>query len=233
MLTRAVSSYDAVASEYYDPVRHPTCDNFREASRALIELMAPGDISKCCEVGAGDSILAEVAVRRHGNANGLLLTDASASMLQHSSRWQRHGARLAVARADHLPVRDGELQLIVASLADPYDDDAFWYEVARVLGGGGFCLLTTPSWEWVQSFRTGGRPLDVAEFKLADGEVVSVRSFIRHPSDEHTLIERHGFRVVGEAAIALEKIRGPLSKKLKLLGSGSPVVIGYLATRLR
>lgn len=220
--------YDELAAEYYDPTRHPTCANFREASRALIEMMISEETLQCCEVGAGGSLYADVAVKRHGDADGLLLTDASLAMLQHSRQWQEHGASLSVARASNLPVGDRSLQLVVASLGDPYDDDAFWHEVARVLAPTGRCLLTTPSWEWARQFRSDCSPIDLAEFELADGRTVAVPSFLRHPSEERALIERHGLSVVREAAVALEDIPGPVSRKLRVLDSADPVVIGYL-----
>jgi SAM-dependent methyltransferase len=228
-----MTGYDALAAEYYDSVQHPTCANFREASRALIEMMVPAGARECCEVGAGDSLFAEVAVSRHGDAERLLLTDASFAMLEYSRRWQRHGAQLTVACASDLPVQDRSLQLVVASLGDPYDKDKFWREVARVLVPVGCCLLTTPSWEWAQRYRRGGARIDLAEFELADGRTVTAPSSIRHPTDERALIERHGLSVVREASVPLKEIRGPVSRKLGMLDPADPVVIGYLVTRGR
>lgn len=226
-----VTSYDALAAEYYDAGRHPTCANFREASLKLIERMLRVDtILRCCEVGAGDSILAEVAVERNGNADGLLITDASLAMLEYSRRWQTHGATLMVAQACGLPVRDHSLHLLVASLGDPYDGASFWREAARVLEPAGLCFLTTPSWEWAQRFRIGGHPNDLAQFELADGRTVAVPSLLRHPHDERKMIRRQGLVVIAEAEVALKTLSRPVSEKLQSLGREDPVVRGYLVT---
>ena len=224
-----LTSYDVLAAEYYDSVRHPTCANFREASQSLIEQLVPFvATADCCEVGAGDSILARLIARRHGSLARVLITDASPEMLCHSRKWQRHGAGLAIARASHLPLRDRSQCLVVASLGDPYDDDGFWHEVSRVLVPGGHCVLTTPSWEWGERFRKHHQPC-TAQFTLADGRMVGVPSCLRPPRAEYALIGRHGLSVVAEGAVAVEHISSPLSPKLDIMAIGEPVVRGFLA----
>src|SRR5690606_35896916 len=88
-------SYEALASEYYDAVRHPTCANFREASRLIINSWldtAWPDSGWVCEVGAGQSLLAELIEERELPFDRVLITDASPSMLRHSQHWQAKGA---------------------------------------------------------------------------------------------------------------------------------------------
>jgi SAM-dependent methyltransferase len=230
----AVGSYGQVASEYYDARQHPTCANFRLASRLLLDRLVP-DVppGQCCEVGAGDSLLADLIWRRQRNLDGLLITDAVPTMLDHSRRWERHGATLAVATASRLPVSDSSLALLVASLADPYDDDSLWREVARVLAPGGRCVLTTPSATWAHRFRAQGPRLDAAEFELGDGTSVYLPSLVRSPSEERLMIERHGLAVVEEAAASLGDLEGPISKKLLVLVPGDAVVNGFVASNLR
>ncbi len=226
-----VASYDQLAAEYYDERRHPTCANFREASLRLIERMLSVDtVLRCCEVGAGKSIVAEVAVARNGNADGLLITDASRAMLEYSRRWETHGATLMVARACGLPVPDHSLHLLVASLGDPYDDANFWREAARVLAPAGLCLLTTPSWEWAEHFRIGDYPKHGAQFQLADGQTVAVPSLLRHPDDEREMILEQGLTVLAEAEVSLKTLGSPVSEKLQSLGPDDPVARGYLVT---
>lgn len=227
-----LGSYDQVAPEYYDPARHPTCANFRQASQLLLERLAP-DIppANCCEVGAGDSLLAELIWRRHHELEGLLITDAVPAMLNYSRRWEQHGATLAIAKASHLPVPDASLLLLVASLADPYDDDSFWEEVARVLTPGGRCVLTTPSATWAHRFRAHGSPRDSAEFELGDGTSVQLRSLVRRPKEERQMIERHNLRVAEEATASLDLLEEPISAKLRVLDPGDAVVNGFVALK--
>jgi ubiquinone/menaquinone biosynthesis C-methylase UbiE len=228
--TGSVGSYEQVASEYYDALRHPTCANFRLASAYLLERLVPDvPAEQCCEVGAGDSLLADLIWRRREDLAGLLVTDLNPAMLEYSRRWERQGATLAVAAASQLPVPDSSLFLLVASLADPYDDDSFWEEVERVLAPGGRCVVTTPSQTWAQRFRAQGAPLDAAEFELSDGSSVYLTSHVRSPQEERRTIERHGLRVVEEAAAALDVLKGPISEKLLVLRSGDAVVNGFVA----
>src|SRR5205823_875605 len=130
----------------------------------------------------------------------------SPGMLGHSRHWARQGAGLEVAPADQLPVLDTSLGLLVASLADPYDDDSFWSEVARVLAPDGRCVVTTPSWLWAARFRDDGRPGDRAEFELRDGTQVAVPSMIRTPDDEIRLVERHGLCVLRRSTVSIAGI---------------------------
>jgi ubiquinone/menaquinone biosynthesis C-methylase UbiE len=227
----AVASYERLAAEYYDPSQHPTCANFRQASQVLLERLTPDvPAERSCEVGAGDSLLADLLVRRGRDVAGLLITDAYDAMLEYSRRWEQRGAVLAVARAERLPVANQSILLVVASLADPYDEGSFWSEVARVLMPGGQCLMTTPSWTWAHSFRADGLPEDLAQFELRNGETLYVPSYVREPSDQRHLIERHGLHVVHEDSITLSAIAEPVSEKLRVLAADDPVVNGYVAT---
>src|SRR2546429_557442 len=106
----ALGSYEELASEYYDPLRHPTCANFREASALILKkwVMAhPGQFR--WEVGAGDSVLAELLSESAPGTKGVVIADASLSMLKYSSRWTTQGALLVVSRAESLPVTDGHV----------------------------------------------------------------------------------------------------------------------------
>jgi len=225
----SISTYELLAAEYYDVLRHPTCANFRDASRGLLRRLVP-DVrpASTCEVGCGDSLLAELLAARRRDLMGLLLTDAHPSMLEYSRRWAPAGAELAVARATSLPVADAALELVVASLADPYDDDDLWSEMRRVLGPGGSCIVTTPSSAWATRFRTAGDPPDTARFELADGGSVLVRSQIRPVAQQRELIERHDLTVTSVAELALDELAQPISRKLRSLDGDDAVVVGYV-----
>lgn len=228
-----LSSYGRVASEYYDTRRHPTCANFRQGSRLLLELLVPKTgATRSCEVGAGSSLLAELLWRRHGSLDGLLITDAQPEMLEHSRSWERHGAKLAIASADSIPVPDESLDLVVASLADPYDDDSLWEEVSRVLTPSGSCVITIPSATWAHRFRADHIPANAAEFELADQSKLYVRSLVRSREDERVLIENQGLRVIREVSAPLKVLDGPISRKLRVLDPDDPVVCGLIASRV-
>jgi len=227
-----LSSYGRVASEYYDSRRHPTCANFRQASRLLLELLVPKTLAaRSCEVGAGRSLLAELLWRRHGSLDGLLITDAQPEMLEHSSCWERCGARLAIAAADSIPVPSRSLDLVVASLADPYDDDSFWEEVFRVLTPRGNCVITVPSATWAHRFRTDESPDNAAEFELADRSKVYVPSLVRSREEERVLIENQGLHVIREVSAPLKALEEPISRKLHVLDPDDAVVCGVVASR--
>jgi hypothetical protein len=120
--THAATRYAIVASEYYDRERHPTCADFRWASdRLLGRLMPESPAGLLCDVGAGDSALAAWLLRHGTDLAGICLFDTSSEMLAHSARWVARGATADVACAEALPIADGGADLVVASLADPYD----------------------------------------------------------------------------------------------------------------
>lgn len=224
-----VVSYAALAAEYYDRNRHPTCANFRDASEQLLARLVPDAApARSCEVGAGRSLLAELVARRGGEPRDLLLTDESPEMLAHSADWRGRGAVLSVAPAHRLPVRDRSLDLVVASLADPYDDGPFWSELARVLAPSGRAVVTAPSWKWASAFRSNGAARDAAEFELADGSRLSVPSLVRPVEAEVRLIEECGLRALEVRAAPRSALRGPLSPKLRVLAPEDPVAVGYV-----
>ena len=232
-MTDRQGAYTVLAEEYYDAVRHPTCANFRWASDRLLERLVPNPVgASLCEVGAGDSALAALLTARGESVNSLLITDSSAEMLAHSAKWEQRGARLAVAVAASLPVADASIDLLVAALADPYDDEAWWTEASRVLTSEGRVVLTTPAATWAERFRaTADEPFASARFVLADGSVVDVPSLVRESAKERALIAAAGLRVIVEDAIERAELRSPVSSKLDALGPRDPVVVGYLAGR--
>src|SRR5947207_2274412 len=90
-------SYDDVAAEYYDPVRHPTCANFREASDYLLDQWwAEYQIGESAifEVGPGRSAAAEQMLKRGAHLNQLTLVDSSSAMLAYSGKWRAYGSHL-------------------------------------------------------------------------------------------------------------------------------------------
>lgn len=162
---------------------------------------------------------------------GLLLVDDSADMLAHSARWTRAGAVAMLANASALPLRSHSANLLVASLADPFDDLAWWLEVDRVLIDGGNALVTLPAPGWVAHFRiAAGEPVRSARFLTRAGLCIDVPSYVRPRAQEIELIERAGLRLVAEEQITRGEIPPPISPKLNMLQPDDAVVVAYMVT---
>jgi ubiquinone/menaquinone biosynthesis C-methylase UbiE len=217
--------YSSVAAEYYNAERHPTCRNFRDASRSFLReaLHIAQPRGRGLEVGAGDSLLAEL----EGEAfERLILLDNSTEMLSYSKRFQRI-ARLVVGDARALPFPSSSISLIAASLADPFNLPLFWSEARRVLEKGGCCIVTLPSYEWASSFRknTQQEREGAALFKLRTGKHVHLPSSIRSEPDQVRLMSSFGFVQVASKNVTLADIPRPYSPKL--FGTSS-IVTGYV-----
>jgi SAM-dependent methyltransferase len=233
------SSYELVAMEYYDPERHPTCANFREASRIVLRRM-PSLVSghlNICEVGPGKSLLAEVLAQTNGNVASLTLVDESPSMLRYSEAWRNLGVELRVASAFVLPFTPGTFDLVVSCLGDPYNSTTFWREVYRVLRPHGKCLFTTPSWEWAKAFREDADAVSMhsSAFELADGTRVLLPSHIYSEQDQIELMRSAGLAVSVVTHVSIGDLAGQkLSPKLVLTrGTDANVVTGYVGARLK
>ncbi|MBV9439138.1 MAG: methyltransferase domain-containing protein [Candidatus Eremiobacteraeota bacterium] len=229
------SAYEELAGEYYDPVRHPTCANFRMASgialRRALQKKGPL-VGSACEVGSGDSLLAQILSESGASISRLLITDSSPAMLAYSERWDALGARRRLAEAASLPVADGSVDLLVSSLGDPYNDAGFWSEAGRVLAPGGRVLFTTPSYAWSHAFRSPER-LRVAQFALADGRTLDVPSIVLPEARQRAMLSRAGLRVSSIDVVTLgELLPAVISPKLlPERGRMAPVVTLYEVAR--
>ncbi len=187
------TGYDALASEYYDQKRHPTCDNFRYASLYLIAAYlsaAPVPMAaRVVEVGAGRSVFADLGIC----LSHLTITDSSIGMIRHSAAlFGRAGA--AIADAERLPFRPRSFDLVVSSLGDPYNTDDFWREVERVLLPGGACVFTMPALTWSDRYREREQlgHKGSAWFETKFGSTIAVESLVRSPAEQIELLKRHG-----------------------------------------
>jgi hypothetical protein len=231
------AGYEEIANEYYNAVRHPTCANFRSASakvlKSLVPLLSQGP-GWICEVGVGESLVAEVLASNHQSVDRLLLVDSSRSMLRHSAPWAPEGAKLIVGDARAIPIASGCLSLLVASVGDPYNEPSFWAEVSRTLMSGAVAMFTTPSYDWASAFRpySNGRKAS-AEFELSDGRHVSVQSLIYPPDQQKNLIEAHALLLVDVQHVAISSLANePVSPKLtKNRGSDASVLTRYIIVK--
>lgn len=228
-------SYEDVACEYYDPVRHPTCANFREASRILLTRWLgqfPVGSDWLCDVGAGKSLMAELLTSAGSGLDRLLLIDESRSMLSYSHAWTTAGARVALADARSLPLRSETLGCLVSSLGDPYNDPLFWDEAYRVLRAGGIVHFTTPSYDWAFAYRTlTGTSMSTAVFELSDGRQICLPSLIYPEDEQRELMASSGFLTKEIAQIHLCDLESAVvSPKLlrERRGPHATLVTGYL-----
>jgi SAM-dependent methyltransferase len=238
MIDTTLVSYEDIALEYYNPVRHPTCANFREASALILRkwLQAfPHGRGLFCEVGAGKSLLAELLAAQGLGVTRLIITDSSPSMLSYSRQWADKRTHLIIADSAMLPIASGSLDLLVSSLGDPYNELRFWGEAYRTLRSGGVVFFTTPSYDWATAFRAEGDRNEVehAEFELSSGERVYVASKIYPSNEQIELIGKAGLVIKEYAQIALSEITvSPLSPKLLMdRGPDASVLEGYIAVK--
>jgi hypothetical protein len=218
------ASYDQLADEYYDAELHPTCANFREGSKALIgEWLTASHRPTICEIGAGKSIVVEVAAEEERlDPISLVLVDESVRMLRHSNT----GGSFVVADACALPT-SATFEVIVASLGDPYNVPAFWGEVARACEPGADVFFTTPSYEWATTFRDPDAA-EQADFVTTSGEHVWIPSYIASASDQAAMGRAVGLRLQMKKDFYATELSGPLSPKLSASAQhNDPIVTGY------
>lgn len=222
-------NYEDLAGEYYDPKCHPTCANFREASRGLLipwlqELA--GHDTAVLEVGAGDSIVSEWLAGSKRTVPWFVATDLSWNMLRYSLD-RGTGAELVVCDARQLPFTPNSFDIVVSSLGDPYNTIQFWKEAKRVLKKNGHVLFTTPSFEWAQKFRNSDNH---AEFQMCSGKLLAVASYVLSIENQCALISNAGLSPIQISHIDDSQLKAtPRSPKLR---TGS-IVSGYMARKER
>ncbi len=227
-----MGTYADLADEYYDASRHPTSSNFRTASTLVIESwldVALPRRGRVVDVGAGDSLVAELLHRRRRSLRRLTLIDVSPEMLRHSQRWLSLGAKPIIADARALPFEDSSIALLVASLGDPFNERAFWERVQRVLRADGVVIYTTPSFEWAAMFRAEHHePIDAAEFLTRERKRLLVPSYVLPEQEQVRLFAAVGLETQLVQHVLLSALQGAsLSPKLSGLGQ-RPVLTGYL-----
>ena len=234
----AVHAYGPLAGEYYDAQRHPTCANFRAGSTLLLRRMLARvtvDRAAVCEVGAGRSIVPDLVPDWAERLCELVLVDASPEMLAHSAAAIEDGAVPEIADARALPFPADHFDLVIVSLGDPFNDDAFWREVRRVLAPGGACLFTCPAYDWARAFRGkhGSVMIGQAEFVTKGGNACTVPSLIWPPTAQIKMIEDAGLTLIDHETIPVDAI-DEHSRSWKLCagrGRDAPIVEGYVAVR--
>lgn len=232
-----VSTYDDVAVEYYDSLRHPTCANFSELSKVYLTPRVRkylSTFSKILEVGAGRSTVAAIMHQDGYPLERLTLLDKSSGMLAHSREWAKDGLpRLIIRDACRTELPSGNFGLIVSALGDPYNCPSFWQEVARLLEPGGICLFTTPAPEWSMRFREP-HAQSYAEFVVAGGYTVLVPSQVPPLDQQVRMIAEPGLQVVEVVSLSAEDLTGTRSPKLLVSENTKrlSIVRGFAAQRV-
>lgn len=228
------SPYDHVADEYYDSTLHPTCANFRELGVKFINRLASTEVFEhldedvtFVETGAGKSTVLEALPDLHGFHAQLILQDDSERMLRHSLKWQNSVKDLLVCDARRMPFGDRAIQGTFSFLADPYNDEQLWNEVARITAPGGFWLTTLPSHTWAKRFRSKMNQKK-SRFLTRSGDHVDLPSHTYPPSRVIGALERNGFTLIRFDSMTLEDLSGPISSKLEGRERDTSVVDCYL-----
>lgn len=162
--------YNLIASEFSDTLRLTT-RNFHDASndffREEIELLAHG--VNCLEIGPGNGWL-------RSEFNWPLVdyqcVDLSDEMTSGDDR-----CKVSIS-ASCLPFATEEMDVVLASLADPFLYPSAIIEIRRVLKKGGSALISTPAHAWAKALRAPDS-IDMTTFTLANGSTSTVFSFTR------------------------------------------------------
>lgn len=230
-------TYEILAKEYYDSIRHPTCANFREASKSLLTKLIVNfklENKVICDVGAGKSVVFEL-LRHKADLHNLFLLDSSTSMLAYSQQALKYGAHFTIGDASNMPFRSNTLDILISSLGDPYNMPNFWKESNRVLMKNGIMIFTTPAYEWATFFRKSynSDSINWAEFKLKDGGLILVPSYIYSHNQQLDIFDKNGFIVkqIEHARVSDLKSRKLSPKILINPHQNIEIVTGYLLVK--
>lgn len=234
--------YEEAANEYYDAKLHPTCANFRTLSYFFIEALlsaSPRHFSRCLEIGAGRSVLAELRKKGLDRFGQLTISDKSKSMLRHSRDLVPFYDLELLLDVEDVPemrrVCAERYDLVVASLADPYNGNALWRSLKEIVNIAGQVILTTPSYEWARAFRkeSQSKLYDVAEFITSGGSNLYFRSVVFPPDEQISMCYRFDFQIDRLEQIYCDPIpEAELSSKLHAVRRNQlPAVTGYVLVR--
>ena len=226
--------YKIIAGEYYDPDFHPTCSNFREASKILIKKeffnIPQNESYYILEVGAGKSVLIEICKELDLRFNKIVISDAEEQMLKYSFPFELRNMEFSIIDAENTNIENSFFDIIISSLGDSYNTSKFWKEIRRTLKDGGYCLYTTPSHEWCNIFRKNQINKDLASFITKADDEVYIPSLIYDETTQVKMIEDVGLTCKQINEIKLRSLNDQIiSPKLRTeLADELPVVTSYL-----
>ncbi len=228
--------YSKVGQEYYDAERHPTCAAFGEASFALLKQSVPPEFGSSgqiiSDIGAGQSVVAQLLGNRIDRVKALYLIDNSPEMLGYSKKLHFSNVVRCITSASEIDSLGVHFDFVVGGLGDPYNDVGFWKAVSRSLCDDGVCFYTTPSFEWASTYRSTNlsETPDSALFELRDGQRVHLPSFIFNESEQTKLMNSFGLAVQHIEHFKVSSLSS-VPKKLTHLHTDTPVVTLYKVSK--
>lgn len=232
------NTYSLVAEEYYDPILHPTCANFRELGlKGLAQTLPLIARSKSLtsmeilETGAGKSTVAEIFSLNNLIPNRLTIQDKHWEMLQHSQRWENQVRKMYLSDARDLGVPDSSYDCVFSFLLDPYDTENLWREISRVLRPGSRWIISSPSHYWATKFRTLGSEKS-SMFIGPKGEDIELPSYTFTPYERIRNLQGYGFSIEYYREFLVDDIEGPVSGKLILDAPKNPVLDYFIFAKM-
>ena len=226
-------SYRQVALEYYDILKHPTCANFRSATRIVLSKFSKIvlDGATVCEIGAGKSLYAECVPDWRKRNHRLILNDSVSEMLFHSRNALDEGAEAAISDASTLTLPQ-RADFILCSLGDPYNLTSFWNNCTKILNDDGYLLFTTPSFEWASFFRSPDKTSQThAEFLLSDGRTVLMPSYIVSEQRQINLVTSAGLVVQEFGHVRISELSDMIISSKLSYGPELAVIDWYLVRK--
>jgi SAM-dependent methyltransferase len=220
--TRGPRTYEEVSAEYYNERLHPTCSDFRAASRLYLKQVfeAESPRGRIADIGCGQSLVAEFVTE------DLVLIDESPAMLRLNSGLHEQ-RQLNIIEAEF---GKDEFDWIISVLGDPYNGIEAWKNIHAALKVGGRCIFISPSYVWAYNFRlsTNSEVSGKARFDLSSGKTIFVPSTILPAAEQKQLINASGLNVERVEHVVVGNIGDIKSKKiLESLRSDEPVLDIY------
>lgn len=185
------SSYDEIASEYYDD-QHITSRNFDATTvNAIASLAIAYPHGKVLELGAGKGRAGEFL---RIEPNRVVQLDNSQAMFDLPAR--EDCLVKVVADACRIPLASRQFDVVVGFLADPFFGLASISEAYRVLNDRGQLFLTLPTYDWAIQLRTR-LSIDVMTTrfrKIGTEEIVVLPSLVHKPERVGEMLALCGFR---------------------------------------
>jgi SAM-dependent methyltransferase len=222
-----IGSYEEVALEYYNAALHPTCADFRSASRIVLQRLFSRDApqGRIADVGCGLSLLSEFVTEN------LVLIDASSKMLAQNSR----NIEKRLVNVEERSFAQSEFDWVFGILADPYNSAQAWNNLSSALKVGGSCLFVVPSYRWASKFRSSvlEEQPGFAHFVKADNSSIFLPSIVYPQAEQFALIESVRMRVSNFEQIFVRELTNISSPKIsKVLAADDPILDVYFTDKM-